>query len=195
MFAPITQDEDKLPTRVNNQHVPRRSQRLQEQATMIFSPRVLASISPQALYLYLDNAVFDTPEWSIPNNLMNEELPTTPQIDIEEYANGVVHPDTKETITEYKTLIEDPLLKDKWKKAMCVELGRLAQGYQDIPGTNTIKFMTHEEIKSIPTDRTVTYAPIVVDYCAHKDDPKRVRMIVGGNLIKYPGELTTRTAC
>ena len=55
---------------------------------------------------------------------MNEELPTTPQINIEEYANGVVHPVTKETITKYKTLIEDPLLKDKWKKAICVELGR-----------------------------------------------------------------------
>ena len=64
---------------------------------------------------------------------------------------------------------------------MCVELGRLAQGYQDIPGTNTIKFMTHEEIKNIPTDRTVTYAQIVVHYRAHKDDPNRVRTTVGGN--------------
>ena len=72
--------------------------------------------------------------------------------------------------------------------------GRLAQGFEDTPGTNTIKFMTHEEIKNIPTDRTVTYARIVVDYCAHKDDPNRVRITVRGNLIKYPGELTTRTA-
>ena len=95
---------------------------------------------------------------------MNEELPTTLQTDIEEYANGVVHPVTKETITKYRTLIKDPLLKDKWKKAMCVKLGRLAQGYQDIPVTKTIKFMIHEEIKNIPSDRTVTYARIVVDY-------------------------------
>ena len=71
---------------------------------------------------------------------------------------------------------------------MCVELGRLAQGYQDIPGTNTIKFMTHEEIKNIPSDKTVTYARIVVDYRASKDDPNRVRITVGGNLIHYPGE-------
>ena len=111
-YSPITQDEDKLPTKVSNQHVPRRSQQLQEQATMIIYPRASASISHQELYSYLGNAVFDTPEWSIPNNLMNEELPTTPQIDIEEYANGVVHPVTKETITKYKILIEDPLLKD-----------------------------------------------------------------------------------
>ena len=77
---------------------------------------------------------------------------------------------------------------------MCVELGRLAQGDQDIPVTNTIKFMTHEEIKNIPMDRTVTYARIVVDYRAHKDNPNRVCITVGGNLINYPGELTTHTA-
>ena len=52
---------------------------------------------------------------------MNKELPTTSQIDIEEYANGVVYPVTKETIKKYKTLIDDPLLKDKWTKVMCVE--------------------------------------------------------------------------
>ena len=57
-----------------------------------------------------------------------EELPTTQQIGIGEYANEVVHPVTKETTTKYKTLIEDLLLKDKWKKAMCVELGRWHMG-------------------------------------------------------------------
>ena len=55
-------------------------------------------------------------------------------------------------------------------------------------------FMTHEEIKRIPKDRTVTYTRIVVDYRPQKDDPNRVRITVGGNLIDYPGELTTRTA-
>ena len=80
------------------------------------------------------------------------------------------------------------------KVPVCVELGRLAQGYQDIPGTNTIKLMTHEEIKNIPSDRTVTYARIVVDYRAHKEDPNRVCITIGGNLINYPGEIMTRTA-
>ena len=77
---------------------------------------------------------------------------------------------------------------------MCKELGRLAQGYGDTEGTNTVFFMTHEEIKRIPKDRTVTYTRIVVDYRPQKDDPNRVRITVGGNLIDYPGELTTRTA-
>ena len=63
-------------------------------------PQALGGTSQQALYSYLGNAVFDTPEWSIPNNLMNEELHTTPQIHIKEYANKVVHPVTKETITK-----------------------------------------------------------------------------------------------
>ena len=40
----------------------------------------------------------------------------------------------------------------------------------------------------------VTYARIVVDYCPQKEDPNHVRITVGGNLIDYPGELTTLTA-
>ena len=38
---------------------------------------------------------------------------------LKEVANGVVHPVTKETITKYKKLIEDPLLRETWSKAMC----------------------------------------------------------------------------
>ena len=44
------------------------------------------------------------------------------------------------------------------------ELGRLAQGYEDTKGTNTVRFMDREQIKQIPKDQTVTYARIVVDY-------------------------------
>ena len=54
--------------------------------------------------------------------------------------------------------------------------------------------MTHEEIQKIPPDRTVTYARIVIDYRPQKDDPNRLRITMGGNLIDYPDELTTRTA-
>ena len=77
---------------------------------------------------------------------------------------------------------------------MCKELGRLAQGYDTTAGTDTIQFMTHTQIKHIPSDRTVTYARIVVDYRPHKSDPNRVRITAGGNLIHCPFELTTRTA-
>ena len=77
---------------------------------------------------------------------------------------------------------------------MYIELGRLANGYEDTKGTNTFKFMSLDEIHNIPGDRTVTYARIVVDYRPQKKDPNRVRITAGGNLIDYPGELTTRTA-
>ena len=54
--------------------------------------------------------------------------------------------------------------------------------------------MTHNEINHIPQGRFVTYALLVVDLRPQKDYPIRVIIIAGGNLIKYPGELTTRTA-
>ena len=41
-------------------------------------------------------------------------------------------------------------------EAMYKELGRLAQEYGDVKGTNTVKVLTSEEIKRIPPDRTVT---------------------------------------
>ena len=40
----------------------------------------------------------------------------------------------------------------------------------------------------------VTYANIFKDYIPQKDEPSCVRITAGGNLIIYPGELTTRTA-
>ena len=78
---------------------------------------------------------------------------------------------------------------------MCKELGRLAQGYwYIIKGTNTLHFLFPEEIKLIPKDKTITYARIVVDVRPQKTDPNRVRLTVGGNLIKIPGDISTATA-
>ena len=54
--------------------------------------------------------------------------------------------------------------------------------------------MTHDEIAKIPKDRVVTYTHIVCDYCPQKEDPNRVRLIAGGNLIDCPFDCTTRTA-
>ena len=76
-------------------------------------------------------------------------------------------------------------------KVMCVELGRLAQGYGNTKGTDTIHYMALNEIPNILADRTVTYARIVVDYQAQKQDPNHVHITVGGDLIDYPGELMT----
>ena len=90
---------------------------------------------------------------------------------LEHICNGVVHPVTKETITKYKKLANDPLRQTVWTKALCKELGCLAQDWDGSNGTDTIFFMSHDEIKKIPRDRTVTYVRIVVDYRPQKDDP------------------------
>ena len=84
-------------------------------------------------------------------------------------------------------------MQDTWSKAMCKELGILCQGFGETEGTDTMRFLDLEGIKNIPKDRVVTYARIVVDYRPQKKDPNRVRITAGGNLIQYPGELTTRT--
>jgi hypothetical protein len=78
---------------------------------------------------------------------------------------------------------------------MSKELHCLAQGCTGIiKGTNTIFFLLHAVICNIPSDRTVTYTRLVIDHHPQKEDPNRVRITVGGNLIDYPFELTTRTA-
>ena len=55
-------------------------------------------------------------------------------------------------------------------------------------------FLDLDEIQNIPSNWTVTYAPIVVDYRLQKKDPNCVQITVGGNLINYPTKLITRTA-
>ena len=67
-----------------------------------------------------------------------QPITAMPSIEIEEIANNVVHPTTTETITKYQKLVDEPLLRDIWIKAMCKELGRLAQGYGEVKGTDTI---------------------------------------------------------
>jgi hypothetical protein len=63
-------------------------------------------------------------------------------------------------------------------------------------GTNSIFFMTHMDIELTPSDCVVTYSGIVVDHRPQKEDPNRIILVAGGNLIKgcYPGKLTMRTA-
>ena len=54
--------------------------------------------------------------------------------------------------------------------------------------------MSHDNIRDIPPDKTVTYARIVVDYRTQKSDPNLVSLTVGGNLLNVPGDLITTTA-
>ena len=80
-----------------------------------------------------------------------------------------------------------------WENAMCRELGRLAQGWEeeDITGTETIIY--HSEV---PQGRKATYVHVrpVCDIREHKKEKHRVRVTVGGNLIEHPDDVTTKTA-
>ncbi len=77
---------------------------------------------------------------------------------------------------------------------MSKRVHQLAQGKPGITnGTNTIFFLSPKQVWYIPTNRTVTYGRIAINNCPQKEDPYRVCITVGGNLINYPFELTTRT--
>ena len=71
------------------------------------------------------------------------------------------------------------------------ELGRLAQGIRDIPGTDTIRFICRS---AVPKGRTVTCRHIVVNYCLQKKDPNRTRLTVGDGRIQYPWGFITPTS-
>ena len=72
----------------------------------------------------------------------------------------------------------------------------MAQGDNKIgsKGTNSLFFMDPSKVKNTPKDRTVTYGQIDVNYIAKKTNPNRVRITAGGNIIKYPDNITTLTA-
>lgn len=111
-------------------------------------------------------------------------------------AAPVIHPTTGETIGDYKKLANDQELREIWTRAFGKEIGDLAQGDELTrePGSDTIFFLTQDQIKQIPKDRVITYARIVVDFRLQKEDPNHVRITAGGNLINYPGKLTMNTA-
>jgi hypothetical protein len=54
--------------------------------------------------------------------------------------------------------------------------------------------MIHDEISCIPKTQTVTYAHVIVNLWPLKADPHCSQITAGGNLINYPGELSTQTA-
>ena len=81
--------------------------------------------------------------------------------------------------------MKDPHAKDIWSLKFCKEFGHLTQG-MITKGTNLVFVTSHDDIKPIPSDRVVTYARIVVNFCPQKKDPNRVRITAGGDLVEYP---------
>ena len=161
-------------------------------------------ISQEALNLITDTSYqMSNKAWTPTTNDFISSSPTSTDhrtsrydVDIEHFCAPVVHPVTGKTISNYKTLARDPITRETWTTALGKEFGNIAQGDHKTgeKGTDCVFVMNHEQIRAIPKDRVVTYARIVVDFRPQKEDPNRVRITAGGNLIQYPGELTTRTA-
>ena len=73
--------------------------------------------------------------------------------------------------------------RDRWLQAASNEFGRLAQGNKyGVTATDTIDFIPQS---AVPSDRKVTYGSFVCDYRPLKEDPYRVRLVVGGDKLEY----------
>jgi hypothetical protein len=106
-------------------------------------------------------------------------------------ANAVIDPVTGASL-EYRQLIQRDDQRHVWTNSFSNELDRLAQGKTGrVKGTNTIVFIKREQV---PQGRKVTYGRIVVDVRPQKEEKERTRLTVGGNLIDYPGDCSTKTA-
>ena len=100
-----------------------------------------------------------------------------------------INPDTGK-IAEYRELSECSE-GHIWQGSNAEEIGRLAQGYGAIKGTNTIYFIN---VKDIPRGRTATYLRVVSAMRPEKANPYRVRWTVGGDKVEYPFDVSTKTA-
>jgi hypothetical protein len=151
-------------------------------------------ISQEAINFLTDSVWSKSPDVFTPDKLKPKHAPSC--LNQEQVAMPMIHPTTGETISSYKKLMHDPATKDIWQRAFGKDFGGMAQGCNKTgqKGTNAIFVMTHEDIPNIPKDCTITYARVVVDFRPQKEDPYRIRITAGGNLINYPGELSTRTA-
>jgi hypothetical protein len=105
-------------------------------------------------------------------------------------ANAVIHPVTGKAM-EYAALMKDPHLQPLWTRGFGNQCGRIFQGIQDIPGTDTCFFI---QLTNIPKDIKITYCKIVCDYKPHKKEKERVRLTVGGDRLDYSGDVATSTA-
>jgi hypothetical protein len=106
-------------------------------------------------------------------------------------SNSVINEETGASF-EYRHLINDTSTFAIWNEAAANEFGRLAQSVgEGITGPNTIFFIPRQ---AVPKGRIVTYGRFVVDIRPDKSEIHRVRITVGGNLIQYQGDVSTRSA-
>jgi hypothetical protein len=106
-------------------------------------------------------------------------------------ANAVFDPVTGASL-ELRDLLQGPDKHD-WIQSNANEIGRLAQGVLPhmTSGSDTMFFIKHTDV---PKGRKATYLRTVSELRPQKEEEKRVRFTVGGNLVDYPGKVSTPTA-
>ncbi len=92
--------------------------------------------------------------------------------------------------------MHDTATAEVWQTAFGKDFVGMAQGHIKTgqKGTNSIFVVTHNETKLISKTQTITHACVVVDFRPQKEYLHRICITAGGNLIHYPGELSTRMA-
>ena len=103
---------------------------------------------------------------------MYENLPD------ERFDRAIIDNETGKSL-EFCHLIKMGKYRDIWMKSFANELGFLAQRIHDVPGTDTIDFITHADI---PFGTNITYGRIVCKYCPQKTEKHRTRLTVGVNM-------------
>jgi hypothetical protein len=118
-------------------------------------------------------------------------------VNMEHYANPMVHPVTGRTISSYKKIMHNPATAEVWQTAFGKDFGGMAQGCNKTgqKGTNAMFIMAHNEIRhALAAKKKFTYANLVVVYQPQKEDPHHIRITAGGNLINYDGNDSVCTA-
>jgi hypothetical protein len=108
----------------------------------------------------------------------------------------MVHPITGKMISSYKKLMNDPATAEIWQTAFGKDFGGMVQGCNKTgqKGTNAMFVMTHNEIAhALAAGTKFTYANPVVDHRPQKEDPNRIQITAGGNLIQCNLELSVLT--
>ena len=118
-------------------------------------------------------------------------------LNYEHYANPMVHHVMGKTISSYKKLMHNPATAEVWQTALGKDFGGMAQGCAKTgqKGTNVMFVMTRDKIMhALAAKKIFTYANPVVEFRPQKDDPHRICITAGGNLITYEGDESVRMA-
>jgi hypothetical protein len=107
----------------------------------------------------------------------------------------MVHPVMGKHITSYRKLMQDPATSEIWMTAFGKDFGGMSQGDDKTgtKGTDAMFVMSPKDLPNIPKNQPPTYGKVIITYHPQKEDPHQIRFTAGGNLINYPGELTTCT--